>query len=262
MDLGLRNKVAVVFAASKGLGKAAAQSLASEQCKVAMCSSNEKNIIHAANEIRDKTKSEVFAYKVNLERTKEIEEFIQKILDKWGKVDILVTNVGGPPVKTFEETTNDEWEKYFKQIVMSVITAIRSALPVMKKQKWGRIINITSIAVKEPIMNLVYSNALRMAVVGLAKTLSKEIGEYGITVHNVAPGFHHTEGLERIVKKRIENGEDAEQVYAEWRESVPLKKIGEPDELAALITFLASEKSSYMTGTTIQVDGGRYSGTM
>ena len=135
-------------------------------------------------------------------------------------------------------------------------------IPHMKKNKWGRIINITSISVKEPIMNLIYSNALRLAVVGLAKTLSRELGPFGITVHNVAPGYHKTEGLERIVKRRMENGETEAEIYKEWEKSVPLRRIGEPDDLAALITFLASEKAKYMSGNTIQVDGGRYTGSL
>jgi 3-oxoacyl-[acyl-carrier protein] reductase len=132
----------------------------------------------------------------------------------------------------------------------------------MKNAGWGRIINITSVSVKEPLPGLVYSNALRLAVVGLAKTLSRELGPYGITVHNVAPGFHRTNGLERIVRKRMEAGEKREDIFKNWQENVPLRKIGEPEDLAALITFLASDQSRYMSGTTIQVDGGRYGGIL
>jgi 3-oxoacyl-[acyl-carrier protein] reductase len=262
MDLGLKDKVAVVFAASKGLGKAAALELAKEGCRIAICSRDKENIKSTAEEIRSKTKSEVFTSVADVENAKQINEFLSSVHKKWHKIDILVNNAGGPPVKTFEETTDEEWETYFNITFMSVIRAIRAVIPGMKKQKWGRIINITSIAVKEPIMGLIYSNSLRLAVVGLAKTLSRELGPDGITIHNVAPGFHRTDGLERIVKKRMENGEKSEDIYREWEQAVPVRKIGEPEDLAALIAFLASENAHYMSGTTIAVDGGRVTGVM
>jgi 3-oxoacyl-[acyl-carrier protein] reductase len=260
MDLGLKNKTAIVFAASKGLGKAAALSLAKEGCNVAICSSNRNNIEKTAEEIRKQSDSEVFPAVVDLLQSSQIDEFLELVLEKWGKTDILVTNVGGPPVKSFEETTNEEWIKYFQIIVMSVITAIRKVLPGMQKQNWGRIINITSSAVKQPFPGLIYSNSLRSAVVGLTKTLSQEYGKYNIHFHNVAPGFFKTEGLERIVTKRVEEGETREEIYAAWEKVVPLNRIGKPEELAALIAFLASEQAGYMSGNTILADGGKFAG--
>jgi 3-oxoacyl-[acyl-carrier protein] reductase len=260
MDLGLKNKTAAVFAASKGLGKAAALSLAKEGCNVAICSSNRNNIENTAEEIRKQTDSEVFPAVVDVFQNNQIDEFLELVFEKWGKADILVTNVGGPPVKSFEETTNEEWVKYFQIIVMSVITAIRKVLPGMQKQNWGRIINITSSAVKQPFPGLIYSNSLRSAVVGLTKTLSQEYGKYNIHFHNVAPGFFKTEGLERIVTKRVEAGEKREDIYAAWKKVVPLNRIGKPEELAALITFLASEQAGYMSGNTILADGGKFAG--
>jgi len=262
MDLGLNNKVAAVFAASKGLGKEAARSLAKEGCKVAICSSNLNNIEIAADEIRQQTNAEVFTAVVDVSEKSQINNFLEKIFKNWGNVDILVTNVGGPPVKTFAETTDEEWLKYFNIIVMSVITSIRKVLPGMKKQNWGRIINITSIGVKQPFPGLIFSNSLRSAVVGLNKTLSQEYGNYNIHFHNVAPGLFKTEGLERIVKKRMEAGEKREDIYAEWEKSVPLNRVGEPRELAALITFLASEQAGYMNGNTILADGGKFAGML
>jgi len=262
MDLGLKNKVAVVFAASKGLGKAAAESLAKEGCRVAICSRDEQNINQAAKEIHTETNAEIFPFVVDVENGNQIREFLSAVQKKWQKIDILVNNAGGPPVKTFEETSDEEWEKYFNITLMSVIRSIREVIPIMREKKWGRIINVTSISVKEPIMGLIYSNSLRMAVIGLAKTLSRELGPDGITVHNVAPGFHRTDGLERIVKKRVENGEKAEEIYKEWEQTIPARKIGEPEDLAALITFLASDKAHYMSGTTIAVDGGKISGVL
>ena len=203
MDLGIKNKTAVVFAASKGLGKAAALSLAKEGCKIAISSSNRNNIEYTAEEIRKETDAEVFPAVVDLEQSGQINEFLELVFKKWGKADILVTNVDGPPVKSFEETTNEDWEKYFNIIVLSVITSIRKVLPGMQNQNWGRIINITSSAVKQPFPGLIFSNSLRSAVVGLTKTLSQEFGKYNIHFHNVAPGFFKTEGLERIVTKRV-----------------------------------------------------------
>ena len=260
MDLGIKNKTAVVFAASKGLGKAAALALAKEGCKVAISSSNRKNIETAADEIRNETSGEVFPAVVDLEQSNQINDFLDLVFKKWGRVDILVTNVGGPPVKSFEESTEEEWQKYFTIIVLSVITSIRKVLPGMQNQNWGRVINITSSAVKQPFPGLIYSNSLRLAVVGLTKTLSQEYGKYNIHFHNVAPGFFKTESLERIVTKRVEAGENREDVYAAWEKVVPLNRIGKPEELAALITFLASEQAGYMSGNTILADGGKFAG--
>jgi 3-oxoacyl-[acyl-carrier protein] reductase len=262
MDYKLEDKVAVVLAASKGLGKAAAESLSEEGCRVAICSRDESAVQQAAASIREKTGREVLAFAADVESAAAIRNFFQAVLAKWERVDILVNNAGGPPVKTFDETTDEEWEKYFNITFMSIVRSIREVIPGMKKAGWGRIINITSVSVKEPLPGLIYSNALRLAVVGLAKTLSRELGPFGITVHNVAPGFHRTDGLERIVRKRMEAGEKREDIFKNWQENVPLRKIGEPEDLAALITFLASDQSRYMSGTTIQVDGGRYGGIL
>jgi 3-oxoacyl-[acyl-carrier protein] reductase len=262
MELGLQQRVAVVLAASKGFGKACALALAREGCKVAICSRNEQQIQQAADEIKKSTGVEIMPGRVDVEFKDQIDSFIAGVLAKWQKVDILVTNAGGPPVKNFEETVDQEWEKYFRITFMSVVWAIKAVLPAMKKQHWGRIINITSVSVKEPILNLIYSNALRPAVIGLAKSLSKEVGAHGITVHNIAPGYHRTDGLERIVKKRMEQGERQADIYAQWEQSTPLRRIGEPAELAALVTFLCSEQAGYLTGNTIQIDGGRVNSIM
>ena len=229
---------------------------------MAISSSNRENIRNAAAEISETTGVEVIHDVVDVEQEQQIRDFLGNIGSKWNGIDILVTNVGGPPAKPFIETTDDEWDKYFRVIVKSVVVAVREVIPAMREKKWGRIINITSMGVKQPFQNLVFSNALRLAVVGLAKSLSLELGPDNIAVHNVAPGFFATDGLERLVRRRMEKGETREAIFKSWEDSVAFRRIGNPKELAALITFLASEQASYLSGTTIQVDGGRYLGTM
>jgi 3-oxoacyl-[acyl-carrier protein] reductase len=262
MELELKGRVAVILAASKGLGRACAMSLAAEGCQVAICSRDQGQIDKTAAEIMEKTGANVIAAAADVGEPEDIRKFIRDVLKKWGSINILVNNAGGPPVRSFEETDDEEWHRWFDITFMSVVRAVKEVLPVMKKAGGGRIINITSVSVKEPIAGLVYSNALRLGVVGLAKTLANELGPSGITVHNVAPGYYRTDGLERIVVNRMKKGEARNAIYRQWKQITPLRKIGDPEELAALVTFLASGKSGYMTGTTIQVDGGRIASVM
>ena len=262
MDLNLKDKIAVIFAASKGLGKAAAMSLAAEGCRVAICSRNKQNLEQTREEIELKTGNEVLIQIVDVGNKSDIESFIADVINKWKKIDILVTNGGGPPVKPFIDTEDEEWHTWFDNTFMSVVRSIQAVIPSMQKNKWGRIINITSVSVKAPIENLIYSNALRLGVVGLAKTLAAELGPFGITVNNVAPGYHLTDGLERIIKTKVDSGLKREDVLKQWNDKIPMRRIGMPDDLAGLITFLASDKASYLTGATIQVEGGMYSGVL
>jgi 3-oxoacyl-[acyl-carrier protein] reductase len=262
MDLNLKNKVAVVFAGSKGLGKAAAMSLSSEGCRLAICSRDNQNLDNAREAIIAKTGNDVITYVVDVGNKKDIDNFIKLIIDKWQKIDILVTNGGGPPVKPFIDTNDEEWYTWFDNTFMSVVRSIKAVIPSMQQNTWGRIINITSISIKAPIENLVYSNSLRLGVVGLAKTLAAELGPWGITVNNVAPGYHFTDGLERIIKTKVDTGMKRIDVLNQWTDKIPLRRIGVPDDLAGLITFLASDQASYLTGATIQVEGGMYSGVL
>jgi 3-oxoacyl-[acyl-carrier protein] reductase len=262
MNMGIKDKRAIVMAASKGLGKAAAMALANEGCRVAICSRSKDSLTKTADEIRKNNNVDVILDLVDVENKNQIEGFVSKVEQNWGGVDILVTNAGGPPVKSFLETTDDEWQEWYQKTFMSVVRSIKAVVPAMQKAGWGRIINIASISVKAPVESLVYSNALRMAVIGLAKTLSLELGSSGINVHNVAPGYHFTDGLERIIKKKIELGQERDSVIDAWIQKIPVGRIGEPRDLANLITFLASDLSGYLTGTTIQCDGGMYSGTL
>jgi len=262
MDLGLKNKTAVVLAASRGLGKAAAKALAAEGCRIAICARNESTLKQTAAQIRQESKVEVFYQALDVRQQQTLASFIDRVAQKFSGVDILITNAGGPPVKSFDETNDEEWHFWFDVTFMAVARSIRSVLPYMKEKGWGRIINITSISVKSPIENLIYSNALRLAVIGLSKTISQEVGPLGITVNNVAPGHHLTDGLERIIKKKVENGMSRDRVLEHWISKVPLRRLGQPEDLASLIAFLASEKASYLTGLTVQVEGGLFAGVM
>lgn len=262
MELNLKNRVAVVFAASKGLGKAAAMGLAAEGCHLAICSRDNHNLAQARDEIIAKTESDVLAHVVDVGKKSDLEKFIQLIFDKWQKIDILVTNCGGPPVKPFVDTNDEEWHTWFDNTFMSVVRSIKAVIPSMQKNKWGRIINITSISVKAPIENLIYSNSLRSGVIGLAKTLAAELGPSSITVNNVAPGYHLTDGLERIIKSKVDAGMKREDILNQWTHKIPLRRIGIPNDLAGLITFLASDHASFLNGATIQVDGGMYPGIL
>ncbi len=262
MDLGLNEKSVVVLASSKGLGRAAALSLARERAKVAICARNEQALKATAEELKTAKAADVYYEVVDVQKAEQLAVFMNHVLKKWGRIDILVTNAGGPPVKSFDETNEEEWHYWFDVTFMSVVRAVRLALPSMKEQHWGRIINITSISVKKPIENLIYSNALRLAVVGLAKTLSQELGPFGITVNNVAPGHHLTEGLERIITRKVSAGMSRKEVLDGWTSHTPMRRLGQPDDLAGLITYLASEPAGFITGTTIQVDGGQYPGSL
>ena len=262
MDLGLKNKVAVVLAASKGLGRGAAEALAGEGCNLALCARDEKVLKETAADIHKKYKVRVLYQALDVGEEKPLKQFIDKTAKKFSSIDILVTNAGGPPVKSFDETTDREWHQWFDITFMSVVRSISAVLPYMKKNNWGRIINITSISVKSPVEKLIYSNSLRLAVVGLAKTLSQELGSHGVTVNNVAPGHHLTDGLERIIRKKVQAGMEREQVMLDWISHTPVQRLGKPEDLAAIITFLASDKAGFITGSTLQVDGGAYAGTL
>lgn len=260
MNLQLHDKVAVVLGASKGLGKGAALALAREGCRVAICARKAESLNKTAREIAAFSGNEPLTAVADVGKSQDLEQFFNRVLEKWSGIDILVTNAGGPPVKAFADTRDDEWHTWFDITFMSVLRAVRLALPSMQKNRWGRIINITSVSVKAPVESLIYSNALRLAVVGLAKSLANELGPFGITVNNLAPGYHLTDGLERIVRAKIDSGLSREEVLSAWEQKVPLRRLGKPDDLAELICFLASDLAGYISGVTIPVDGGLYPG--
>ena len=259
MNLNLKNKNAIVCASSQGLGKAAALDLAEEGVNLAICSRDQDKINKVKEEIHQKIDSEikVLALQVNLDSPDEIQAFYKQVENDLGSVDILVNNNGGPPPSTFEQLSDDDWQKAFNSTMMSCLRLSKLVIPNMKKNAWGRIINISSVSVKTPVNGLFLSNSLRMGVLGWAKALSDELAPHGVTVNTVCPGYTRTERVEAILETQSNSsGLKKEEIEKSIAENIPMKRVGEAEDLAGLITFLASEKADYMTGLAIQVDGG------
>ena len=259
MKLNLKNKNAIVCASSQGLGKAAALDLAEEGVNLAICSRDQDKINKVKEEIHQKINSEikVIALQVDLDSPDEIQAFYKQVENDFGSVDILVNNNGGPPPSTFEQLSDDDWQKAFNSTMMSCLRLSKLVIPNMKKNAWGRIINISSVSVKTPVNGLFLSNSLRMGVLGWAKALSDELAPHGVTVNTVCPGYTRTERVEAILETQSNSsGLKKEEIEKSIAENIPMKRVGEAEDLAGLITFLASEKADYMTGLAIQVDGG------
>jgi len=261
METGLKNRVAIVAASSQGIGKATAQAFAAEGCRLAVCARNAAALEAAAESIRARQGIEVYAEALDVTNAEDVHEFVNKVVDRFGGVDICVTNAGGPPAKGFLETTTDEWKKALDANFLSVVYFARAVIPYMRRKQWGRIITITSITTKQPVSDLVLSNAARAAVVGLVKSLANEFGKDGILVNNVGPGYTATDRLKQLAKTRSSaTGQSEEQIFANWAADAPLKRVGDPREIADTIVWLASDRASYVTGQTILVDGGIYKG--
>ena len=257
MDLGLRDRVAIVAASSQGLGKAVAEGFAREGAKLALCARSETTLKTTAEEIRKATGVEVLARPVDVTDYAAVRRYVAETAEQFGRVDICVTNAGGPPAKPFADTTLEDWQAGVNLNLMSTLYFAREVLPVMRRQRWGRFITITSTAVKQPIDNLILSNAVRAAVSGLAKSLANEYGPDNILVNNVCPGYTSTARLDELsAKLAATQGVEPQQIRERWAAAIPLRRIGRPEEFANLVVFLASECASYITGTSIAVDGG------
>ena len=257
MDLGLGGKVAIVAAASTGLGFAVAQELAREGAQVAICARTASALQAAASNIKKETGREIFHQPLNVIDANAVAQFVAAVESRFGRVDICVTNSGGPPSKMFEEIKNEDWKAALDLLLMGAVNFARETLPRMKKNKWGRLITITSYAVKQPVDGLLLSNSIRAAVTGLARTLANEYAPHGITVNNVCPGYTRTERLNELVDAvSARTGASSHDVYAGWERQIPAGRIGKPEEFAAVVAFLASERASYVNGTSIAVDGG------
>jgi 3-oxoacyl-[acyl-carrier protein] reductase len=257
MDLGLTGRVALVGGASRGLGYAIAHELAAEGCAVVICARDGVALEAARDRITVETGSEVLTVAANLSDPEAVELVAGSALDAFGHIDVLVTNTGGPPAGPFESHSPEVWRQAVAQNLESVLNLTRGVLPSMREQRWGRIINITSIAVKQPVDGLILSNAVRAAVTGFARTLANEVAADGITVNNVLPGYTRTERLVHLAEHNAEaRGTDVAGAYAKWESAIPMARLGEPEELAALVAFLASRRAGYITGQSVAVDGG------
>lgn len=261
MDLGLKNRVAIVAASSQGIGRATAEAFAAEGCRVAMCARNAAALQSAAEQIRKQYGTEVFTEAFDVTDAKAVPAFIANVVEKFGGVDICVTNAGGPPAKGFLSASLEDWQKAIQLNFLSTVYFAREVIPHMQRKHWGRIITLTSITTKQPVTDLVLSNAVRAAVVGLVKSLANEFGKDGILVTNVGPGFTATDRLKELAKARSSaSGKNEQEIFDAWAADAPLKRLGEPREVAETIVWLASERASYITGQTVLVDGGIYKG--
>ena len=257
MDLGLRGRVALVSASSKGLGRAIAEELAAEGANLVMCARGADALREAAESIRKSAKVKVIDVAADVSKQADIARVAKTALDGFGKVDILVTNSGGPPSGKFEGFDHEAWEAAARLLLYSAVGLTRAILPGMKERRWGRILNVTSIAVKQPIDGLMLSNSLRAAVTGFARTLASEVASYNITVNNIMPGYTRTDRVEQLARASSEKtGSSVADALAKWEHEIPMGRLGEPREFAALAAFLASERASYITGASIPVDGG------
>ena len=257
MDLGLRGKVAVVSASSKGLGRAIAEELAAEGANLVVCARGEDVLRQTADSIRKRSGVTVVEVSADVSEQSGIDRVVKTALDKFGKVDILVTNSGGPPSGTFESLTPEMWDAATRLLLTSAIGLTRAFLPGMKERQWGRILNVTSIAVKQPIDGLMLSNSLRAAVTGYARTLANEVAPFKVTVNNIMPGYTRTDRFEQLARAVGErSGASTQDTFAKWEKEIPMGRVGEPREFAALAAFLVSERASYITGSSIAVDGG------
>jgi 3-oxoacyl-[acyl-carrier protein] reductase len=261
MDLGLRSKVAVVAASSQGIGLATAHAFAAEGCRIAMCARNPETLRASAESVRQQHKAEVLSEALDVTDSNAVKRFVASIVERFGSVDICVTNAGGPPAKGFLATTNDDWRKAVDQNLLSTVFFAHEVIPHMQKKRWGRIITITSITTKQPVSDLILSNSVRAGVVGLVKSLSNEFGKDGILVNNVGPGFTATDRLKQLAHSRSSaSGQSQSEIFESWAADSAVKRIGEPREVADTIVWLASDRASFITGQTILVDGGAYKG--
>ncbi len=263
MDLGINGKIALVTAASRGLGRGCAEQLAAEQCRVAICSRDETAAKQAATEIADRTNTEVVGFGADVSKAEDVERLLADVKQSLGDPEILVTNAGGPPPGTFASTALEDYEKALNLNLMSAVHLIHGVVPAMKTRGWGRIIAVTSISVKQPIANLLLSNMARAGLTGFLKTISTELAPHGITVNALLPGTHRTSRIDQLIKDTAQRSDkSAEEVYQEMVNNIPSKAIGDPADFGAAAAFLAGIQARYITGQSLLVDGGRYTGLL
>jgi 3-oxoacyl-[acyl-carrier protein] reductase len=261
MDLGIKDRVALVAASSRGLGLAVARGLAKEGVKLALCARRGPILDVAADEIRRDTSAEVMTGVLDVTAYDDVRRFVAEVVERFGRLDICVANAGGPPAKTFAETTLADWRSATDLNLMSTVYFAKEVLPVMQRQQWGRFIAITSVAVKQPVEGLILSNSVRSGVSGLIKTLANEYGRYGVLVNNVCPGYTATARLVELSHRlAVKEDVDPAEIEERWARQTALGRVGRPEEFADLVVYLASERATYITGASIAVDGGLVKG--
>ena len=253
MDLGIKDKVALVLASSKGLGKAVALALAKEGAKVIICGTDAVALAATEQEINAVANNKALAIVCDITDEAQRKNLVEKSVQHFGAIEILVTNTGGPAAGPFEQFNLDDWKHLYNLLFLSAVDIIQQVLPGMKQKGWGRILTITSVAVKQPADNLISSNAVRTSLLGLVKSLSNEVAAHGITVNNILPGYTTTNRLEGLIEKNPK--------VNEVKETIPMKRFGTPEEFAAAAAFLVSERASYITGQSLAVDGGWIKGS-
>jgi 3-oxoacyl-[acyl-carrier protein] reductase len=259
MDLGIKDRVAMVAAASKGLGKACAIALAQEGCKVSICSRNAEELAKTRSEIG----GDALGVVADVSSANSLEDWYRRTVDRFGQVDILVTNTGGPPVKRFMELSDESWLSGVESTLMNVVRLSRLAIPGMQDRRWGRIIHLTSLVAKQPVDELTISSTLRAGLSGLTKTMANQLGPSNITVNAILTGHILTDRQFALADVRTrERGITHEEYFAGQAAEIPLQRIGEPREIGEVVAFLASERASYVTGVSLQIDGGLIRSTM
>ena len=263
MDLGLRDRVAIVMGGSTGLGRAVALELAREGMKVAVVARDEPRLRRAAEEIAAETGAEMLPLAADVTDPGAADRVVAETVRRWGTVHVAMANAGGPPSTTFETTTAEQVVQALELNLLSAVRLAMAAVPHMKEQRWGRFVALTSMSVKQPVPGLILSNTARPGVVGFVKTMATELAPFGITCNVVAPGFFRTGRAEELALKRAAwEGRPVEEVSRDTAARIPARRMGEPEELAALVAFLASERAAYLTGATLQVDGGYTQGLL
>jgi 3-oxoacyl-[acyl-carrier protein] reductase len=257
VDLGIRGKVALVAASSRGLGRASAEALAAEGVELVLCARGEAALRATAEDIRRTAGVRVVDVVADVATQAGIAAVLSAASHEFGRVDILVTNGGGPPAGPFETHAPEAWDAAVRANLTSVVELVRGVLPGMRERRWGRIVNVTSIAVKQPVDNLILSNSVRAAVTGFARTLANEVAPLGITVNNVMPGYTRTARVEELAARTASlKGTTPDAAFAAWEGQIPMGRLGEPAEFGAMVSFLCSMHASYTTGASIPVDGG------